>query len=85
MDALYEVLQADKDTFRYVRRDNHQIQAVAVTPGLGYNNDLIFQARNNPERIEIYGTARISVGDFGANREYLEGIRQRLREEHVLK
>ncbi|WP_309386135.1 DUF1499 domain-containing protein [Cerasicoccus frondis] len=84
LDSLEEVLRADK-SFRYVRRNSKQIQAVAISTVLGFNNDLVFQARSNPERLEVYATSRISIGDLGSNRDQLEALRERLREMHVLK
>ncbi|WP_269538846.1 DUF1499 domain-containing protein [Cerasicoccus fimbriatus] len=84
LDNLEALLRAD-DNFRSVRRTRNQLQAVYVSTALGFNNDLVFQARSKPERLEVYASARISIGDFGTNRVALEDLRERLRELHVLR
>lgn len=84
IDQIERILRTD-DSFRHVRRDENQVQAVAITPLLGFQDDVIFQARTDPDRIEIYSASRVGIGDMGTNRKRLEEMRELLRRLYVVK
>jgi len=84
LEKIHQILRQDSG-YRYVRLDEFQVQAVAVTPLLGFHDDLVFQRRSDPERIEVYSSSRVGIGDMGANRERLEELRELLRRIYVLK
>ncbi len=79
LEKLEQILRQDHD-YTNVRSQQNQLQAVAITPTLGFHDDLIFQARTDPERIEIYSSSRVGIGDMGANRKRIEELRETLRE-----
>ncbi|MGE9296033.1 MAG: DUF1499 domain-containing protein [Puniceicoccales bacterium] len=84
IEKLEELLRTDQ-RFRYVRRISSQLQAVAIAPPFGFEDDLVFQARNNPERVEVSSSSRVGPNDFGGNRKRLEELRETLRELLVVK
>lgn len=83
IEKIAQILKQDPG-FRNVRLEENQVQAVAVTPWLGFHDDLIFQGRTDPHRVEIYSTSRVGVEDFGANRKRLEEMRELLRRLYVV-
>lgn len=84
IEKIHQILRQDRG-YRYVRLEENQVSAVAVTPLFGFHDDLVFQARNDPERVEIYSASRVGIEDFGANRKRLEEMREILRSIRVVK
>lgn len=84
LEKLAEILRQQRN-YRHVRESEDQVQAVAVTPWLGFEDDIIFQVRHEPERLAVYASARVGVTDFGANRRRVEELRKTLRELQLVK
>jgi len=79
LEKLAQIMDNDR-SYRNVRLGQLQLQAVAVTPTLGFEDDLVFQVRTDPERVEVWSGSRVGVGDFGTNRERIEELRAQLQE-----
>ncbi|MEO0794693.1 MAG: DUF1499 domain-containing protein [Verrucomicrobiota bacterium] len=84
LTKLLELLERNPQYLR-IRVTDGQIQAVAETSLLKYQDDVIFQARSNPERIEVFSSSRVGINDFGSNRDRIEEIREILLQWQVLK
>ncbi|MFB9900992.1 DUF1499 domain-containing protein [Cerasicoccus arenae] len=84
LEKIEEILSTDK-AFLNVRRNETQLQAIAISPWLGLQDDILFQARTDPERLEIYAASRAGPMDLGANRKRIEELRELLRQLHVVK